>query len=577
MAQEQRLFRIWLKRNVPLLQWLPAYNRDDLRGDLFAGLTIGIMLIPQGMAYALLADLPPIHGLYAALIPPVIYAIFGTSRQLSVGPVALISLLVADGLVSITARTGLPYLTLVGTLTLMVGAMKMLFGFFRLGFLVNFLSYPVISGFTSAAAVLIGINQVHHLLGVRVERMPNLWYQVQELVGQVPYFNPTTLIIGGIGLAIILYLKRKKSLLPAPLLVVVAGILAVWLLKLFDKGVRVVGEVPQGLPPFELPLVEWELVKTLFPLALTVSLIGFIQSIAVAKKIRERHRNYRVTPNQELAALGLSNVFGACFGGFPVTGGFARSIVNDQAGARTGMASIFTAVLIGLTLLFLTPLFYFLPNAILGAIIMAAVLNLFDLATARRLFRTDRRDFWLLFVTFLATLSLGITNGILIGVGLSIATMVYFSTRPHVAELGRIPGTTHYRNVKRFERLETDPRILLLRYDAQLYFANAEFFERTMETLIAKKGKPLCLIVLNCYGINHIDSTALNTLRELVENLRGRGIDLYFSGVIGPIRDAFNRSGLREFMGDDHFHVSIEDALDYWHDRGACREVGYRI
>ena len=568
MQRSNRRFRIWLHRTLPILQWAPNYHRSDLRGDLSAGLTVGIMLIPQGMAYALLAGVPPIYGLYAGLIPTFIYALFGTSPQLSVGPVAILSLVVSAGLAGIVERTQLPYLELAALLTLMVGVLKVTFGLFRLGFLVNFLSYPVLSGFTSAAAVIIGISQMKHILGVEVGRRPRILGTLEELWPQIPETNLPTLAIAVIGLAVILYLKRVKSLLPAPLLVVVLGILAVWLLKLNYQGVSVVGEVPDGLPPFSIPGVDWELVKMMFPLALTVALIGYVQSIAVAKKVQEGHKYYRINPNQELVALGLSNFAGSFFGSFPVTGGFARTVVNDQAGARTGFASIITAVLIGLTLLFLTPLFYFLPNAILGAIIMGAVINLFDFKTARYLAQRDTRDFLLLVATFLATIIFGITNGILIGVGLSLAMMVYFSTRPHVAELGRIPGTDHFRNVRRHRGLLTDPEVLILRYDAQLYFANAEFFERIVLAKVDTKGKDLKLVVINCYGINHIDSTALNTLREVLETLDNRGIQVYFIGMIGPIRDAFKKYGITRLVGEDHFHISITEALDFYHQPG---------
>ena len=561
---QQRKLWLFLRRHVPIFQWLPAYGAGELRGDVFAGLTVGIMLIPQGMAYALLAGMPPIYGLYAALLPMLIYAVFGSSRQLSVGPVAVMSLLVAESVGQLAGEGTGEYLTYAFTLALLVGVIQIIFGLFRLGFLVNFLSRPVISGFSSAAAVIIGASQLKHVLGLSVPRFAFVGDTLEALWGQLPQVNITTLLIGAIGLLVILILRKKTGLFPVPLVVVVAGILAVWLLNLDFRGVAVVGEVPSGLPALSLPYFDWITLRRLFPMALTIAAVGFIQSIAIAKKMRERHRNYYLKPNQELFSLGAANVLGAFFSAFPVTGGFARSVVNDQAGAKTPLAGVIAAGVVALTLLFLTPLFYYLPNAVLAAIILGAVIKLFDVATAVHLWRTDRRDFILLLATFFSTLFLGIEEGILVGVALSVAMMVFFSTRPHVAELGRIPGTTHYRNVRRFDDLEERPEVLIVRFDSQLYFANVEFFQQHLDMLIARKGKALRLIVLNFYAVTSVDSTAVDALQERYQALQKRGIQLYFAGVTGPVRDAFKRWEFLKATTRPVFFVSIADALDYY-------------
>ncbi|MCB0618959.1 MAG: solute carrier family 26 protein, partial [Saprospiraceae bacterium] len=478
-----------LKSYFPAFDWITNYRRDDLKGDLSAGLTVGVMLIPQGMAYAMIAGLPPIYGLYASTIPLLIYALLGTSRQLAVGPVAMVSLLTAAGVGALAEGGTEAYLQMAILLALLVGGIQFLLGVFRLGFLVNFLSHPVISGFTSAAALIIGLSQLKHLLGIplgRSHHIHEILIEAGQRIGELHW--PTFLIgLGGIGL--ILLVKKVSRAIPGPLLAVVFGILAVWLFGLSGEGVKIVGTVPQGLPSFELPAFSWGTTGALMPIALTIALVSFMESIAVAKAIQAKHKNYKVIPNQELIALGLANVGGSFFQAYPTTGGFSRTAVNDQAGARTGLAAIISAALILLTLLFLTPLFYYLPQAILASVIMVAVFGLIDIKEAVHLWHANRTDFFMLIVTFLATLSLGIEQGIGVGVVLSLVMVIFRTTRPHIAVLGKVPGTPYYRNIERFEKVEQRPDLLILRFDAQLYFANVNFFKDTLAELVQRKGK----------------------------------------------------------------------------------------
>lgn len=550
------------KKFLPVLSWFPHYKRSDLKGDISAGLTVGVMLIPQGMAYAMIAGLPPIYGLYASTVPLIIYALLGTSRQLAVGPVAMVSLLTATGVAMLASGNTALYISLAIMLAFLVGIIQFLLGVFKLGFLVNFLSHPVISGFTSAAALIIGLNQLKHLMGVNLPK-GKVHEIILAAIQNIPAANLYAVGIGVAGILVIKLVPKVNKNIPGSLASVIFGIIAVWGLGLTDRGVKIVGEVPGGLPAFILPEFSTDTLLSLIPIALTISLVSFMESIAVAKAIQSKHRNYKVDANQELVALGIANIAGSFFQSYPVTGGFSRTAVNDQAGARTGLASIFSALLIILTLLFLTPLFYYLPNAILASVIMVAVFGLIDVKEAVHLWHSDRQDFFMLLVTFLATLAFGIEEGIGAGVILSLAMVIFRTTRPHVAVLGKVPNTSFYRNVDRFEGLEQREDLLVLRFDAQLYFANVNHFKDTLETLIAQKGKNLKAVIINGESMNQLDSSGVHALEEILEHFRDQGIDLFFASIKGPVRDAMNRSHLIEKIGENHFFMSIQEAVNF--------------
>ncbi|TNE66984.1 MAG: solute carrier 26 family protein [Bacteroidetes bacterium] len=551
-----------IKQYIPAFDWLPNYKREWLSGDLSAGLTVGVMLIPQGMAYSMLAGLPPIHGLYAVTIPLIIYALLGTSRQLAVGPVAMVSLLTAAGIGALRPETPEAYLLLAITLAFLVGAFQFLMGVFRLGFLVNFLSHPVISGFTSAAAIIIGLSQLKHLLGVKIansEHVHEILIAAAEKIGET---NLVTLAIGVAAIFVIKYVKKIHKAIPGALVAVILGILAVWGFGLTEQGVKIVGEVPSGLPGLSMPAFDLGTWQALLPAALTISLVGFMESFAVAKAIQSKRRNYQVDANQELIGLGAANFGAAFFQGYPVTGGFSRTAVNDQAGAQTGLAGIISAALIVLTLLFLTPLFYFLPNAVLAAVIIVAVAGLIDYKEAVHLWHNDRSDFWMLLATFIITLTLGIEKGIGAGVVLSLAMVIYRSVRPHVAVLGKVPGSGFYRNVERFTNLEQRPDVLVVRFDGPLYFSNLNYFKDKINELAARKGPQLRLIVLNAESISHIDSSAVHALEEWVQENHRRGIRVHLTSVIGPVRDTLGRWGLTDVVGAENFFMSNQQAID---------------
>lgn len=550
-----------MKKYFPFLEWIRPYDKKNLNGDLSAGLTVGVMLIPQGMAYAMLAGLPPIYGLYASTIPLFIYAILGTSRQLAVGPVAMVALLISSGVGAIAPLGSEEFVSLAILLALMVGVIQFAMGALRLGFLVNFLSHPVISGFTSAAAIIIAFSQLKHLLGLNIPRgkVHETLISVVENIGEI---NQPTFFLGLGAIAILVAIKKWYKRLPGPILVVVLGTLAVYFLGLQEQGVRIIKEVPSGLPSFSLPLINGDNLLSLLPIAFTISFIGFLESFAVGKVIQAKHKNYEISANQELLALGVANIVGAFFKAFPVMGGFGRSAVNDQAGAKTGLAAVISASMILLALLFLTPYFYYLPNAILAAIIIVAVYGLIDFKEAKHLWKHDKKDLAVFMTTALGTLIIGIEEGILIGVLLSLGLLIFKASYPHMAELGRVPGSTEFRNIERFSDLETYRDILIIRFDAQLFFANANSLKNYIQQKLAKKTATQHLI-LDCRTISNLDSSAVHTLHDLVQDLKNKGIQLYLVGVIGPVRDILRLNGLLHDEHPERFYLSTDDAVDY--------------
>jgi len=550
-----------LAKYLPIFEALRGYDRNFARADLLAGLTTAVMLIPQAMGYAMLAGLEPIYGLYAAVLPLIAYGIFGTSRQLAVGPVAMVSLLVAAGVGAIAEGGTERYVALAVLLALMVGVIQLAMGIGQLGFLVNFLSHPVISGFTSAAALIIGLSQLKHLLGFAIPRSSFIHETLGTAIANLDQTHFVTLGIGIASIAILVVLKRVAPRFPRALAVVVFGSLLVWGLGLQDQGVKIVGDVPDGLPPLAMPTLDFAAMRELFPIALAISLVGFMESIAVAKKYA-RQEKYEVDANQELVGLGLANVVGAFTRAYPVTGGFSRTAVNAQAGAKTGVASIITAVVVGVTLLVFTAWFYYLPQAVLAAIIMTAVFGLIDVAEVKHLFHVSRSELAMLTLTFVATLTLGIEEGIGIGVLASVAMLVFRTTRPHVAVLGQLPGTTAYRNVDRFEEAKLAVGVLAVRLDAQLYFGNVNFLRETLDRVererVATTPKA---VVIDASGINRIDASGEIAFREIRAGYAERGIELHFANVKGPVRDLLERSHFWHDLGEDRFHLSVHEAV----------------
>ena len=553
-----------LQRLIPILEWLPNYTRSRFKGDFIAGITVAIILIPQGIAYALIAGLPPIYGLYCALVPQLVYAIFGSSRQVAIGPVAMDSLIVATGVSTLALAGSDSYIAIAILLAFMVGGIQFLLGVFRLGFVVNFLSKPVISGFTSAVALTIGINQFRNLFGVDFIQSDQIQYVLEDIWSNIIDFNYHTTTIGLISVAVIIILRKINKKIPNALIVVVVGILTIRYFGNDFIEVAIVKDIPSGLPSFSFPELDISQMKELLPIALTLVMVGYLETISIGKSLEAKQDEYKIRPNQELMALGLSNMIGSWFKAYPSTSSFSRSAINQESGATTGMASLVSVFMVLITLLFLTPLFYHLPKTVLAAIIIVAVFGLVNIKEAIFLWKANNLDFWSLIATFFSTLLFGIEYGIIIGVGLSLIILIFRTSRPYVAELGKVPDSDFYRNRERFTEVIVNDEILVFRFDAQLFYANSSYFIETLELMVEAKGAHLKLIVLDAESINRVDSTGVEMLKERIRFYRKKGILFYFAGVKGPVRDHLFRGKILDIITLDHFYMRVNGAVNYY-------------
>lgn len=547
---------------LPILDWGRHYQRETLVGDGVAALIVTIMLIPQSLAYAMLAGLPPEVGLYASVAPLLLYAVFGSSRVLAVGPVAVVSLMTAAAVGEHAAPGSSAYWPVAITLAFLSGAILLAMGLLRLGFIANFLSHPVISGFISASGLLIAASQLKILMGVKAEGH-NFIELLAALARQVPATHGLTLSVGVLATAFLFWVRKGlKPLLmrwgmapkPADFITKAGPVAAIavstglaWGLGWQAQGLKIVGAIPQGLPPLTLPSWDLALWRELAMPALLISVVGFVESVSVGQTLAAKRRQ-RIEPNQELVALGASNLGAAFTGGFPVTGGFARSVVNFDAGAQTPAAGIFTAIGILLATLLLTPALYFLPQATLAATIIVAVLSLVDFSILQRTWAYSKPDFIAAAATLLATLAVGVETGLLVGVGVSLALYLWRTSRPHIATVGLLPGTEHFRNVLRYE-VRVSPALLSLRVDESLYFANARALEDHVNDAVAAQPA-LHHVVLQCSAINAIDASALESLEAIEHRLRDAGVTLHLSEVKGPVMDRLKGTDfLRKLRG----------------------------
>ena len=563
-------------RYLPILEWSRQYNRTSLTNDMMAAVIVTIMLVPQSLAYALLAGLPPEAGIYASIVPIVLYAIFGSSRVLAVGPVAVVSLLTASAVGQVAETGTAGYAIAALTLAALSGGFLVLLGLLRLGFLANFLSHPVIAGFITASGILIAMSQLKHILGVSAHghTLPEM---VQSIVEHLDQSNLITLGIGVSAIVFLFWVRgnlkpllNRMNLGPlltdlltkaGPVFAVVATTLSVWGFDLAQDGVRIVGDVPQSLPPLTMPGFDLDLLQQLMVPAILISIIGFVESVSVAQTLAAKKRQH-IDPNQELIGLGAANLGAAFTGGFPVTGGFSRSVVNFDAGAETPAAGVFTAIGLAIAAVALTPLVYYLPNATLAATIIVAVMSLVDFSILKKTWTYSRSDFIAVAATIILTLGFGVEVGVAAGVGISIILHLYKTSVPHVAEVGLVPGTQHFRNIHRYD-VETDPALLTLRVDESLYFVNARFLEDLVKHRVVDGGG-VKNVILMFSAVNEVDFSALESLEAINERLKSLNVGFHLSEVKGPVMDRLSRSRLIDEMNGKIF-MSQYDAWTTFH------------
>jgi SulP family sulfate permease len=549
-----------MKSLCPFLRWWPM-STAQLRGDLLAGITVALVLIPQSMAYAQLAGLPSYYGLYAAFLPGIIAALWGSSKQLATGPVAVVSLLTASTLLPYATLGSEQFIALAIMLSLLVGLFQLGLGVLRLGVVVHFLSHPVILGFTNAAALIIGLSQLNNLLGVGRPRSDHFLHDILAVLMQLPDTHLPTLGIGVLAIVVMLYLKRHHPKLPGILVAVVVTTLLSYLLGFAAAGGKVVGQIPAGLPTLSLPELDLAMISSLLGNAMVIALVGFMEAISIAKAMAARTRE-RINPNQELIGQGLANIVGSFSQSYPVSGSFSRSAINLNAGARSGLSAVVTGLVVMFSLLFLTPLLYHLPNASLAAVIMMAVFGLINIPAIRHAWQANRHDGIAAVVTFLATLMFApfLDHGIIAGAGLALILYLYRTMRPRVAILGRYPDGT-LRDLKIHPDLPTDPRIIAVRFDGSLYFANVSYFEETILEAVARQNSAKFVLVVGD-GINEIDASGEEVLEHLVRRLRDAGVTLVFSGLKRQVLEVLRKTGLYHYIGIECIYATEAMAVN---------------
>ena len=545
-----------LEKYFPALSWLKGYSRADLQTDTVASFIATILLIPQSMGYALLAGLPAVTGLYAGIIPSILYAFFGTSRTLAVGPVAVTSMMTATILMPFALPGSEQYAAIAMMLAFLSGVFLILMSLLKMGFLSNLLSHPVISGFISASAILIAVGQFKHLIGVQAHGN-NLIELTQSMMRHIQDINLPTVLLSTISILSLILLKRYLTPIlsklglsehyaqmlgkAGPVIVVVATTSSVAVFSLDTLGIKIVGDISTSLPSIPFQQFTIDAMIDLLPGAFLISIVGFVGSVSVAQSFAAK-RKQDINPNQELVGLGLANLGAAFSASFPVTGGFSRSVVNVSAGAKTPMTGILTGLLMLVTLLFFTPLFYYLPTAVLACSIIISILQLIEFNNLLRLYRFSKQEALGLLATFFVVLFVGMETGIIVGVSLSLLFFLWHTSHPHIAVVGRLPGTEHFRNVKRFD-VETDPEVITIRIDENLFFANARVLEDYVLTLVSQH-KDMKHLILMCNAVNMIDASALDSLETIDDRLKSAGVMLHFSEIKGPVMDKLKESSL---------------------------------
>lgn len=562
----------WIRNKFTILTWIHTYSKEEFIADTKAGLTIGVIVIPQVMAYAVIAGLSPIYGLYGSLIPLLIYPLFGTSRHISLGIVATDMIIIASGAGMIAEPGTGEYVSIVLLLTMFVGLVHIALSLLRMGFLVNLLSKPVIYGFMAAAPLIIGFSQLGNILGIDVEQSQYVGILAMEIIEKIDMVNFVSLGIGGLGFVMLYLLKKWNPLFPRALVLLLAGGVAAWWFQLNEYGIDIIGPIPSGLPSLEFPNFTLDNLRRLIPTVTTLTLVQLMTVISLGKTYANKYK-YPISPNREFFALGAANFIGSFFQSPPISASFSRTVVSEQAGTRTTLSNVICAVVICLTLLFLTPLFYYIPIAGLSAIIILAVLSLMDFNELRYFFRTKPEEGYIAVFTFFSVLLIGIQEGILLGIGGSLFLVLYRSSRPNLAVLGHVQGTRTYRDVSRNPQASPIEEILILRFDASINFNNAEFIKDFIIHKSEERNKKIRAVIVDAKSINDLDTTAIEALRSVMETLETWDIEFHFAGMKTPIQKLLTRSGLARSLGGTHFHESTHLAVKYLLDKWDQKEI----
>ena len=551
-----------MKNFIPILKWLPKYKKKNFYFDFVAGINVGILLIPQGMAYALIAGLPPIYGLYAALTPQIVYAILGTSRQLAVGPVAIDSLIVASGLGIISVSSPEQYILMAISLAFIVGSFQIIMALFRFSFITSFLSKPLINGFVSALAIIIGFGQLKYLLGISLSQTSLIQNILIDIYNNVNQINLPTLYLGLSSILIILFFKKYKPKFPIYFIILILGTFISYIFNLNKTGIDVVGNIPKGLPEFKTPLLNYEIMIDLFSIGITLAILGYIHAISIAKKIEEKHNYYKINTNQELFALGMSNIIGSFFQSYPISGGLSRSAVNDESGAKSGISSIISAFIVALIIIFFTSYLYHLPKAVLSSIIIVAVFNLIDYKFPRKLFSNFIDEFFLLTITFFVTIFYGIIGGILIGILISILIITLRFKKSNFSLKKKIKNLMNYASIISVSDIpQKKSNILILELKGQLFYGNLSFLKSFIEKKTINSSS-LNTLIFDIKNLYHIDNSGSESFCQIIKKLNNKKIRVIISGFNKKKKGFKFDKNLINCIKKENIFISTNNALN---------------
>ena len=551
-----------MKNFIPILKWLPKYKKKNFYFDFVAGINVGILLIPQGMAYALIAGLPPIYGLYAALTPQIVYAILGTSRQLAVGPVAIDSLIVASGLGIISVSSPEQYILMAISLAFIVGSFQIIMALFRFSFITSFLSKPIINGFVSALAIIIGFGQLKYLLGISLSQTSLIQNILIDIYNNVNQINLPTLYLGLSSILIILFFKKYKPKFPIYFIILILGTFISYIFNLNKTGIDVVGNIPKGLPEFKIPLLNYDIIIDLFTIGITLAILGYIHAISIAKKIEEKHNYYKINTNQELFALGMSNIIGSFFQSYPISGGLSRSAVNDESGAKSGISSIISAFIVALIIIFFTSYLYHLPKAVLSSIIIVAVFNLIDYKFPRKLFSNFIDEFFLLTITFFVTIFYGIIGGILIGILISILIITLRFKKSNFSLKKKIKNLMNYASIISVSDIpQKKSNILILELKGQLFYGNLSFLKSFIEKKTINSSS-LNTLIFDIKNLYHIDNSGSESFCQIIKKLNNKKIRVIISGFNKKKKGFKFDKNLINCIKKENIFISANNALN---------------